>query len=88
MLTRPQSILLLSANNLASSSAASSHVSFVEQLDRPQAATRMSQIAPQQNLRTMAEMDKEEEIRLTNVHRRRKQAASRLTQWWGNKLGK
>jgi hypothetical protein len=88
MSTQPQSILLLSANNLASSSAASSHVSFVEQLDRPQAATRMSQIATQQDLRTMTEVDKEEEIRLANVHRRRKPAANRLTQWWSKKLGK
>jgi hypothetical protein len=88
MLTRPQSILFPSANNSGSSSAASSHISFAEQLDRLQAATRMSQIVPQQNLRTMAELDKEEEIRLANVHRRRKPAANRLTQWWGKKLGK
>jgi hypothetical protein len=47
----------------------------------------MSQIVPQQSLRTMAEVDREEEIRLANVHRRRKQAANRLTQWWSKKLG-
>jgi hypothetical protein len=88
MLPRPQSILLPSANNSGSSSAASSHVSFADQLDYPQSATRMSKIVPQQSLRTMAELDKEEEIRLANVHRRRKQAANRLTTWWGKKLGK
>jgi hypothetical protein len=47
----------------------------------------MSQIVPQQNLKTMAELDKEEEIRLANVHRRRRQAANHLTQWWSKKLG-
>jgi hypothetical protein len=87
MLTRPQSILFPSANNSGSSSAASLHISFAGQLDRPQVATRMSQIVPQQSLRTMAEVDREEEIRLANVHRRRKQAANRLTQWWSKKLG-
>jgi hypothetical protein len=29
----------------------------------------------------MAELDKEEQIRLANVHRRSKQAANRLTMW-------
>jgi hypothetical protein len=48
----------------------------------------MSQIVPQQNLRTMAKLEKEEGIRLANVHRRRRQAANRLTQWWGKKLEK
>jgi hypothetical protein len=48
----------------------------------------MSQIMPQQNLKTMAELDKEEEIRLANVHRRHRQAANHLTQWWGKKLEK
>jgi inosine/xanthosine triphosphate pyrophosphatase family protein len=48
----------------------------------------MSQIVPQQSRKTMAELDKEEEIRLPNVHRRRKQAVNRLTQWWSKKLGK
>jgi hypothetical protein len=88
MLTRPQSILIPSANTSGAASAASSHISFAKQLDHPQSATRMSQIVPQQNLRTMAELDKEEEIRLANVHRRHRQAANRLTQWWGKKLEK
>jgi transcriptional regulator NrdR family protein len=73
---------------LGGASEASSHISFAEQLDYPQSATRMSQIVPQQNLRTMAELDKEAEIRLANVHRRCKQAANRLTMWWDKKLGK
>jgi hypothetical protein len=36
----------------------------------------------------MAEFDREEEIRLANVHHRRRQAAGRIVRWWSKKLEK
>jgi hypothetical protein len=52
----------------SSFSSTTSRVSFTPQ----NPPTRMSQIVPKRNLKTMAELDREEEARLARKHERRR----------------
>ncbi|EAT84855.1 hypothetical protein SNOG_07389 [Parastagonospora nodorum SN15] len=48
---------------------------------RPQPATCMSQTVPKQKLKTMADLDKEEEAKVAKTHRRRKTLGERIEAW-------
>jgi hypothetical protein len=62
----------------------SSHVSFND--SRSQAPTRLSQIVPQQQLKSMSDLDKEEEeVHLANTHRRRNKVSKMVKKWFGGK---
>jgi hypothetical protein len=48
---------------------------------RTQPATRMSQMVPQQKLKTMADLDKEDEVKVAKMHRQRKTLGERIEAW-------
>jgi hypothetical protein len=82
---KAQSILLSPTAKTSSSTA--SRVSFTPTTpSRPQPATRMSQLVPEQKLKTMADLDREEEIRLANKHQGRTKVANKVLDWLEKKI--
>lgn len=62
-----------------------SHVSLLPA--RPQPATRMSQMVPEHKLKTMTDLDKEEELKVAKKHRRQKTLSERIKAWVVLKVG-
>jgi hypothetical protein len=46
----------------------------------------MSQLVPEQKLKTMADLDREEEIRLANKHQGRTKVANKVLDWLEKKI--
>jgi len=61
-----------------------SHVSFPSA--RPQPATHMEQIVPAHKLKTMADLDKEDEAKVAKKYRRRKTRTERVKAWLVTKI--